>query len=108
MAAPLTQLVEKGGFNCTDDSREAFQRLQQAMMTLPVLALPDFSSTFELEANASGYGIEVVLMQTKKSIAYFSHTLAVRGRVKPVYERELMVWSWLYRGGDRTYSRNHS
>ena len=61
------------------------------MMTLPVLALPDFNVSFDIESNASGYGFRVVLVQNQRPIAYYSHTLAVRDRVKPVYERELMA-----------------
>lgn len=88
---PLTQLIKKGGFNWTKESKEAFQHLQNAMMTMSVLALPDFNDTFELVTDASGYGIGTVLIQAKRPIAYFSHTLAVRDRAKPVYERELMA-----------------
>jgi len=61
------------------------------MMTLPVLVLPDFNATFEMETDASRYRVGVVLVQAKRPIAYFSHTLALRDRAKPVYERELMA-----------------
>ena len=91
IAAPLTQLLKIGGFKWTEEVQEAFNRLKQAMMTLPVLALPDFNVSFEIETDASGYGLEAVLVHNKRPIAYYSHTLALRDRVKPVYERELMA-----------------
>lgn len=31
-------------------------KLQNAMMTLPILALPDFNLPFEIEIDVSGYG----------------------------------------------------
>ncbi|KAA0048512.1 Retrovirus-related Pol polyprotein from transposon 297 family [Cucumis melo var. makuwa] len=86
MAAPLTQLLKLGAFKWKEGAEEAFRRLQHI-----VLALPDFSIPFEVETDASGYGIGVVLMQNKRPIVFYSHTLATRDRAKPVYERELMV-----------------
>ena len=48
IAAQLTQLLKLGGFKWNEEAYEAFQKLQNAMMTLPVLALPDFNATFEI------------------------------------------------------------
>ena len=86
-AASLTQLLKLGAFKWTKETDEAFQKLQDTMMTLPVLALHDFNIPFEVETDAFRYGIRVVLMQNKRPIAFYSHTLAMRDRAKPVYER---------------------
>ncbi|KAL0551289.1 hypothetical protein IC582_010375 [Cucumis melo] len=91
MATPLTQLLKKGVYEWTAAAHEVFEKLKVAMMTLPILALPDFSLPFEIETDASGYGVGAVLIQNNRPIAYFSQTLAMRGRAKSVYERELMV-----------------
>ena len=91
VAAPLTQLLKKEAYEWTVAAAETFENLKMATMTLPILALPDFSLPFEIETDASGYGVGAVLIQNHRPIAYFSQTLAMRDRAKPVYERELMA-----------------
>jgi hypothetical protein len=39
---------------------EAFEKLKQAMVSTPVVALPNFSTTFIVEMDASDYGIGAI------------------------------------------------
>ncbi|KAL0556517.1 hypothetical protein IC582_005031 [Cucumis melo] len=57
VAAPLTQLLKKGRYEWIAAAHEAFEKLKVAMMTVPILALPNFSLPFKIETDASGYGV---------------------------------------------------
>ncbi|KAA0046563.1 Transposon Tf2-9 polyprotein [Cucumis melo var. makuwa] len=98
IAAPLTMLLKKGGFKWSKEADEAFDKLKEAMMSLPILALPNFDQSFKIEMDAPGFGIEAVLIQAKWPIAFYSHTLAMRDRViQPQYQRwiaELLGYSF--------------
>lgn len=57
ISKPLTILLQKDGFFWNADSETAFNTLKAALISAPVLALPDFMATFILETYASNTGI---------------------------------------------------
>lgn len=91
IAQPLTEQLKKDSFNWTVSATEAFERLKSAMVSPPVLKMPDFQQTFVLETDASGYGVGAVLLQSNRPIAYFSKLLGLKARQKSVYEKELIA-----------------
>ena len=52
-----TQLMKKNAFNCSPAAHTTFLALKEALISTPVLALPNFSQPFVVETNASGKGL---------------------------------------------------
>ncbi|KAL2480924.1 putative mitochondrial protein [Abeliophyllum distichum] len=75
LAQPLTERLCKDNFFGDEVVEKAFQKLKAAMVTVPVLALPDLSKQFIVEIDASGHGHGAVLIQECYQIAYYSHAL---------------------------------
>lgn len=78
IAKPLTNMLKKDNFQWSDSSTATFQRLKIALITTPVLALPNFAIPFVVETIASGSGIGAILMQANHPIAFISKSLGVK------------------------------
>ncbi|KAA0043304.1 Retrotransposable element Tf2 [Cucumis melo var. makuwa] len=66
IATLLTKLLQKNGFHWCDDATIAFELLKQAMISVPVLSLPNFSLPFIIETDASG--TEVAPLRARQKI----------------------------------------
>ena len=76
LAAPLNELTKKGiAFEWGESQEHAFQELKKCLTKAPLLILPNFTKTFEIECDASGIGIGGVLLQEGRLVAYFSEKL---------------------------------
>uniref|UniRef100_A0A2N9HH28 Reverse transcriptase n=1 Tax=Fagus sylvatica TaxID=28930 RepID=A0A2N9HH28_FAGSY len=91
IASPLTALLKKDAFLWSDKAEKAFEELKAAVSQPPVLALPDFSKTFVIECDASGFGMGAVLMQEGRPLAYFSQALKGKNLFLSTYEKELLA-----------------
>jgi hypothetical protein len=90
IAAPLNELTKKGAaFHWGQAQEDAFNLLNDKLTHAPLLQLPDFNKTFELECDASGVEIGGVLIQDSKPIAYFSEKFNSPVLNYPTYDKEL-------------------
>lgn len=90
IARPLTNLLKKGGFEWNDVVERAFTELKQAMVSTPVLALPNFDEEFTIETDASGGGIGAILRKGR-SVAFISKGLGAVKRSWSTYKNEMLA-----------------
>ena len=66
IASPLTDLTkDKTQWSWSNECQSAFIQLKEALVSPPVLILPDFSKTFYLSADASDHAVGACLMQNQ-------------------------------------------
>ena len=75
-------------FHWTDEAEKSFNLLKKKIIEQPILVLPDFSKTFHVRCDVSGFSIGAVLSQDNKSIMYFSENLNEAKIKYSTYDKE--------------------
>ena len=96
IAKSLTQLLKKDiTFKWLKNQENAFNNLKTALTTKPILQYPDFSKSFNLMTNASGYAISGILSQgpigKDLPIAYASRLLNPAEQNYSTIEKECLA-----------------
>lgn len=64
---PLCNLLEKESiFIFDDDCMQAFEKIKKALVTAPIMVVPDWNEPFELMCDASDYAVGAVLGQRRE------------------------------------------
>jgi hypothetical protein len=101
ISKPLTNLLKKGElFVWTAETETAFQTLKQALVSAPVLALPDFSLPFAIEIDACVVGIGAVLTQKGHPLAYVRKALGPKTQGLSTYEKSIWLSFWPWSTGE--------
>lgn len=88
----LTDHLKKNvPFVWTQQHNLCFEQLKEALISAPVLALPNFNKPFTVETDASAVGIGAVLMQEGHPIAYYSKALGQKAQALSTYEKKCLA-----------------
>ncbi|XP_073061662.1 uncharacterized protein [Primulina eburnea] len=93
---PLCNLLEKEStFIFDDDCLQAFEKIKKALVTAPIMIVPDWEQPFELMCDASDYAVGVVLGQKRdkffRSIYYASRTMDAAQQNYTTTEKEMLA-----------------
>ena len=115
IASPITSTLKKNKvFTWTRSAEEAFNLLKQALISVPILALPNFAKPFLVTTDANGQAIGGVLSQEGKPIAYESRKLHTHELIYPTHDLKLLavvhapkLWCHYLLGKPFTIKTNH-
>jgi hypothetical protein len=88
ICASLIECMKKGIFKWITIAMKSFEYLKKKVIEQPILALLDFNKVFQLDCDASGSTIEVVLSQEGRPIVFFSEKLNHTKNKCYVYDQE--------------------
>jgi len=98
MSKLLSNLTKKDSiWNWGIEQQNAFEALQKAFITAPVLKIPNDEDSFKLSTNASDFATGVVLSQKMPTtrlwhpVAFFSKSLDIHERNYEIYDKELLA-----------------
>jgi len=96
LAAPLHALTGKNKkFDWTSSCEDGFQKLKSALVSSPILAMPNNSDPFVLDTDACDVNIGAVLSQVQEGeervIAYASRSLSKQERYYCVTRKEMLA-----------------
>ena len=101
IAAPLSDLTRKGQPNKIvwgEPQERAYAALKKAVISKPILVLPDVNKEFVLRTDASDIGLGATLLQNRDGhifpVAYASRKLLDREKRYSVMERECLGIVW--------------
>ncbi|CAA0830969.1 Unknown protein, partial [Striga hermonthica] len=93
---PLSQLLEKDiAFNFSAECLQAFETLKKALVSSPILVVPDWSQPFEIMCDASDFAVGAMLGQRRdklfRAIYYASKTLDGAQQNYTTTEKEMLA-----------------
>ena len=102
IAAPLYRLSEKKkAWIWNEECEVAFDTSKKKLTSAPILAFPDFTEAFILDADASSCGLGAVLAQStggkEQVVAFASRTLTKAERRYCATRREMLALVWAIR-----------
>ena len=95
IARPLYQITGKKEFKWEENEKVAFEKLKEALVSPPILGLPNSKDSFILDTDASDFAIGGVLNQVQdgieRVISYGSFSLSAEQRKYCTTRKELLA-----------------